>query len=215
MIEEMENIRLFSYKMTHDTGFAPNPFHGMLTLANCKPLIRKCKKIGDWIAGFSSKELNGGGMGEERLVFLMKVTDKISYQEYWHNPIYDRKKPDLLSPHTIDKAGDNIYQPLKDNPLLSSDFQQIENKNHKEWDQMHDLSGKFVLISECFYYFGAASIVIPKDIRPNVPTGVSAHGARTHDRERAKKFIEYIQNNYEVCLVNKPHTWTEEEISLN
>lgn len=211
----MKNIRLFSYKMTHDTGFAPNPFHGMLTIANCKPLIRKCKRVGDWIAGFTSKQLNGDNAGEERLVFLMKVTDKISYNEYWHNPIYSRKKPDLLSHLTMDKTGDNIYQPLKINPIVSSDFQQVENKNHKDWDQTHDLSGKFILISECFYYFGAESISIPIEIRPNVPTGVSAHGARTHDIERANKFIEYIQSNFPLCLVNRPHTWTEEEISLN
>ena len=29
-------MRLFAYKMTHDTGFAPNPFWGYLTLATCK-----------------------------------------------------------------------------------------------------------------------------------------------------------------------------------
>nr|WP_269667332.1 hypothetical protein [Polaromonas naphthalenivorans] len=27
--------------MTHDSGFAPNPFHGTLTLATCKPGIRR------------------------------------------------------------------------------------------------------------------------------------------------------------------------------
>ncbi|WP_198140678.1 Nmad2 family putative nucleotide modification protein [Polaromonas naphthalenivorans] len=29
------------YLMTHDSGFAPNPFHGTLTLATCKPGIRR------------------------------------------------------------------------------------------------------------------------------------------------------------------------------
>ena len=28
-------MRLFTYKMTHDTGFAPNPFWGFLTLTTC------------------------------------------------------------------------------------------------------------------------------------------------------------------------------------
>ena len=27
-------MRLFAYKMTHDTGFAPNPFWGYLTLVS-------------------------------------------------------------------------------------------------------------------------------------------------------------------------------------
>ncbi|MGE3595803.1 MAG: hypothetical protein AB7N70_09645 [Dehalococcoidia bacterium] len=42
-----------SYKMTHDTGFAPNPFWGCLTLATCKPGIRQTRGPGDWIAGFT------------------------------------------------------------------------------------------------------------------------------------------------------------------
>ena len=42
------------YKMTHDTGFAPNPFHGVLTLATCKPKIRACRKADDWVAGFAT-----------------------------------------------------------------------------------------------------------------------------------------------------------------
>jgi hypothetical protein len=54
-------MRLFAYKMTHDTGFAPNPFHGACTLATCKPQIRLHKRVGDWIAGFTSKRLNGDG----------------------------------------------------------------------------------------------------------------------------------------------------------
>lgn len=39
-------MRLFAYKMTHDTGFAPNPFWGYLTLATCKPKIREKKRRG-------------------------------------------------------------------------------------------------------------------------------------------------------------------------
>jgi len=33
--------RLYLYTMTYDSGFAPNPFHGICTLACCKPGIRR------------------------------------------------------------------------------------------------------------------------------------------------------------------------------
>lgn len=37
----MENgIRLFSYKISYDTGFAPNPFHNVLSLATCKVSVK-------------------------------------------------------------------------------------------------------------------------------------------------------------------------------
>ena len=33
-----------------DYGFAPNPYFGYCTLATCKPVIRRCAGVGDWIA---------------------------------------------------------------------------------------------------------------------------------------------------------------------
>jgi hypothetical protein len=38
--------RLFTYVITHDGGFAPNPFHGVLTLNCCKPDIRRTAQEG-------------------------------------------------------------------------------------------------------------------------------------------------------------------------
>jgi Nucleotide modification associated domain 2 len=41
---------VFSYVVTHDKGFAPNPYFGFLTLATCKPQIRKSARVGDWLS---------------------------------------------------------------------------------------------------------------------------------------------------------------------
>lgn len=71
-------MRLFAYKLTHDTGFAPNPFWGMLTLATCKSAMRLSKEEGDWIAGFTSRTLCGDAVGAEKLLYLMKVSSKIA-----------------------------------------------------------------------------------------------------------------------------------------
>lgn len=202
----MEDIRLFSYKMVNDTGFAPNPFHGLMTLANCKPCMRKSKKIGDWIAGFTSKGLNGDVVYYERLIYLMKITNKVDYFEYWNNPIYNSKIPKLESDIFADKAGDNIYKPNSLNGFL-----QIENKNHTVKDIKRDLSGKYVLVSNCFYYFGSSAICIPNNIIPSIPRGQSSQGNRTHDKERANRFINYIQENYEQGLYGLPHYWTQKE----
>lgn len=198
----MSEIRLFSYKMINDSGFAPNPFHGFMTLANCKPGIRRSKKIGDWIAGFTSKELSGDVVGDERLIYLMKVTDKIDYCEYWSNPFYKSKIPDLDSDIVENKAGDNIYKP--DN---IEGFVQVPNKNHFGNDIKRDLGGKYILVSDCFYYFGASAIYIPNDIRPSIPQGQSSQGNRTHNKEKAERFINYIQNKYEPGLLGLPHKW--------
>lgn len=205
----MNEIRLFSYKMTHDTGFAPNPFGCFLTLATCKPLIRKHKKIGDWIAGFTSKKLNNDNVGEERLVYLMKVTEKLTFADYWEK--YKQKRPDKDSDDLINLAGDNIYKPIG-----NGQFEQIKNDHHNEKHQERDLSGKYVLISDDFYYFGSEPLTIePNDRRPNIPRGQAAHGALTKDQERAKKFIEYVKKNIAGVKRTAPHKLKDKLNSKN
>lgn len=72
----------FLLQMRADSGFAPNPFFGVMTLATCRPAMRRSKCAGDWIAGFTSKALCGDDVGEERLIFLMRVTGKIPMTAY-------------------------------------------------------------------------------------------------------------------------------------
>ena len=47
-------MTLYSYIVTTDSGFAPNPFHGYLTLACCKPMIRRTVQVGDVVVGLSA-----------------------------------------------------------------------------------------------------------------------------------------------------------------
>ena len=203
----MDSIRLFSYKMTHDTGFAPNPFGGFLTLATCKPKIREYKKIGDWIAGFTSMSLNNDSVGQERLVYLMHIDNKITFVEYWNNPKYITRRPDIKSKNVMDKIGDNIYKPLKSVPKSPSDFELIGNLHNTAKDKERDLNGKYVRISNHFYYFGENPLVIPDDCRPTVPKVQSPYGYETKDMMQANRFINYIQANYKSGIYNHPHTW--------
>lgn len=41
--------RIYRYVLKNDSGMAPNPRKGLLTLATCKPEIRKRAKVGDWV----------------------------------------------------------------------------------------------------------------------------------------------------------------------
>jgi hypothetical protein len=48
-------IRIYRYVLMHDTGMAPNPRGGLVTLGTCKPEIRKRAREGDWVvANFPS-----------------------------------------------------------------------------------------------------------------------------------------------------------------
>ena len=85
---------LYSYIMRNDEGFAPNPYYGVLTLATCKPQLRKNSNVvpGVWIAGWLGKntERDGKkyGSSEHKLIYLARITDKMSIASYCHHNIH-------------------------------------------------------------------------------------------------------------------------------
>lgn len=128
-------MRLFAYKMTHDSGFAPNPFWGYLTLATCKPKIREHKRPGDWIAGFTSKTLCGDWVGDERLVFLMQVDEKVALADYFEDVRFESRIPRPSPAAAVYRCGDNIYRPLVPNARDVSEFEQVPHSQHEPEEQ--------------------------------------------------------------------------------
>lgn len=190
----MEKVFLYCYKMTHDTGFAPNPYHEVLTLATCKPTIRRCAEIGFWISGWASNVVQGKDKKHkdkaQRLIYLAQITDKMSIAEYWKR--YKKKRP-----KGIDDMGDNIYKPIKGK---EKEFEQLPNGGgHGKNDQEHDLSGENVLICEEFYYFGVENALEIKDKGFVVPRCKKI----PFDAEEAKKVIDYVKNNCSKALYYK------------
>jgi Nucleotide modification associated domain 2 len=191
-------MRLFSYKMTNDSGFAPNPFWGRLTLATCKPEIRKAKRVGDWIAGFTSRDLCGDPVGSERLVYLMQVADRMPIGDYFLDPQFQNKIP--TNDSLLRRRGDNIYRPRKKGAAKPGDFVQLDNESHYDKPALcsvgesrrTDIGGKFVLIADRFAYFGRNAVDVPPEARPKIPKGQHPSGYQTHDDERATLFIEYV-----------------------
>ena len=209
-------MQLYCYKMTHDTGFAPNPFGRTLTLVTCKPMIRKCKKKGQWIAGFTSKTLTNDKVGEERLIYLMKIGDKIHMRDYFFDSLFKDKIPDMNAPGPVSKAGDNIYRPLVQGACEYTHFEQIRNPNHwgidepSQFDLKRDISGQFALIADEFYYFGSRALAIPTGFRPCVPKGQSAHG-RLSPPDQAERFIKFIRQHYKPGRHGSPTSWPESD----
>jgi len=72
---------LYSYCIPFDDGAAPNPYWGTCTLVICKPVIRRKAQVGDWIVGTGSKDSPIGNINE-KLVYAMKVTQKMTMKEY-------------------------------------------------------------------------------------------------------------------------------------
>ena len=163
---------LYSYVVAYDSGFAPNPFNGFCTLATCKPEIRKRANIGDWVIGTGSNRqgVRRGGC----LVYAMRVEEALSFQGYWADPRFLKKRPNLVSSYRM-ACGDNIYSPEPG----GNGWNQL-NSYHSQNDgapsQKHikrDTSVNRVLVSKDFVYFGAEGPEIPKSLQD---TGIVLNG---------------------------------------
>ncbi|WP_207187274.1 hypothetical protein [Rhodothalassium salexigens] len=154
---------LHSYIVAYDSGFAPNPFNGYCTLATCKPEIRKRASIGDWIIGTGSNKagVRRGGF----LVYAMRVQESLTFAEYWNDPRFARKKPNMHGSYRM-ACGDNIYCPTDEGGWhqLNSYHSRADGAPYPKHIN-RDTSVDRVLISKDFVYFGAEGPPIPDELK--------------------------------------------------
>lgn len=188
--------KAYVYVVDRDFGFAPNPFHGFCSLATCKPRIRNSAMIGDWIFGVGGVSLKAVG----KCLFAMKVTSKISFNQYWQNPEYKDKKPVRNGSNKM-VVGDNIY--FHD---LEKNIWEQAHSHHSNpdgslniYNMNRDTQSKYVLLSKNFYYFGISAPIIP----PNILATIGYKNGRNHRvfcSNEANILIKWLENNFSDCL---------------
>ncbi|MDX9697255.1 MAG: hypothetical protein RBT49_15800 [Bacteroidales bacterium] len=195
-------MKYFSYVVARDFGFAPNPFGQHCTLATCKPIIRRNSELGDWIFGITPKVKDKGN----RLVFAMKVTQKMTFDEYWASPEFQYKKP-VMNGSLKQLYGDNIYHKDKDTDAwIQEDSHHSKDNGETNYDNLkRDVSGQYVLISDYFYYFGELNVEIPFLLKTKFSIGI---GQKQVKEEYALKLIEWLDSNYEKGLIGVPLLFT-------
>ena len=155
-------MKLYSYVVPRDFGFAPNPFYGICTLATCKPKIRATAHVGDWVLGTGSKQYGLDG----HVVYAMQISAILTYDQYWSDPRFIRKRPNLHG--SLKQAyGDNIYHrdPETANWIQQDSHHSHENGSPNYANVVHDTQSDAVLIANEFYYWGAFGLRIPNEFR--------------------------------------------------
>ena len=196
------------YKIKRDYGFAPNPFHGVCTLACCKPSIRKHAEIGDWVVGAGSKY--NGLLG--KIMYAMVVEEKMTFDEYWSHQDYQAKK--VVSSGTRKRMyGDNIYHrdPVSNVFIQEDSHHSLANGNTNMKNLNQDTSNTDqVLISRDFIYFGHNAVTPPSRIRSLEDKGFPRPKARyyniTSEKEEAK-IKEWLRLYNWSYLHGLPHDW--------
>jgi hypothetical protein len=212
--KEPRNVKamiIYSYLMDHDLGLAPNPFGRYCTLSVCKPEIRRSSrlKLGDWIIGTGSKALeeSTGRKLTNKLIYAMRVTDRISLETYWSDSRFQYKKP-VMNGTLVAMFGDNFYHKniignwVQEDSAHSNEDGSINNENLKT-----DTGGQNVLISEYFYYFGEMAPIIPQEL---IEICHSTQGQKIVVPDQlANDFIKWITLNFRRGRHGTPLNWID------
>jgi hypothetical protein len=165
-----KRMRLHSYIVEHDMGFAPNPFHGICSLAACKPRIRKRAQLGDYVigTGTAKRKLRG------RLVHLMKVSNIIGFDEYWEDSKFARKRA-VMNGSFVQRYGDNIYHrdQLTGAWIQEDSFHsQVGGKPDPDNLLLDTGTTDRVLLAEWFIYWGGDAPQIPEQFSEFIHPGI-------------------------------------------
>jgi hypothetical protein len=195
-------MKLFSYVVRWDHGFAPNPFHGVCSLATCKPGIRNTAAIGDWVLGTGPSRRHY----QDKAIFLMKVTEITTFNGYWHDPRFLAKRPVLNGSFKV-RFGDNIYHRSANGAWIQEDSRHsqlnaVENAKNLKRDT--GLTDK-VLLSTEFIYWG--------DQAPTIPPAFAAfHTGRpsyqyNYPPAAVQAFLAWAQSSGKSGRIGTPLEW--------
>ncbi len=155
-------MKLYSYIVARDFGFAPNPFYGICTLATCKPKIRAAAQVGDWVVGTGSKTLGLDG----HVVYAMQISEILTYDEYWADARFKCKRPNLRG--SLKQAyGDNIYHRDRSSSewIQADSHHSQEDGSPNQLNITHDTQSETVLVGKEYYYWGNSGPIIPNKFR--------------------------------------------------
>ncbi len=184
-----DNKVLFrAYKMTHfDSPFVCD---GVLSVATCLGSLRQNWQVGEWICAFSSIELKTI-KGQEKLIYIAKVSEKLSLKEYWQQ--YPKRRPDKVD------GGDNLYKFVLSEYVSIDKYgkqHKIHPSNKKDIWHRKNIKADCVLVSHEFYYFGERymqTLPMRSSIR------VSRSGSKNCDKQIFENTLKFVRTNKDKC----------------
>lgn len=193
-LEKINGVqRLFTYKVAFDGGSAPNPYHGICTLAICKPKIRSVAKPGDVIVGL------GCGNDESRIIYCMVVDAVVKWGKYIegcksgslieNNSTYHNLEGKI--PKYENDQGDCIW---KDANYYIDSLDSWSGHGGEDDFNRDVKSGVNVLIGKMYWYFGKGDkykITLPDDLFRIIP----GRGHRSSSNNDARDQFVYFFNN--------------------
>jgi Nucleotide modification associated domain 2 len=164
--------RIYRYILAHDSGMAPCLHDGLISLATCKPMIRRRAEVDDWVLGFRPGSLERGLM-----LWAGKVQAVASHGEYQRAR---RGRPDA------------VYLERKDGSYerLVSDY----HLTQKEMDR--DLSGPVLIFdAKVSIHLDGQPVPLPGELAHLAAAGRGhrVNGTNPNDTARLEAWIRSLK----------------------
>lgn len=163
--------RIYRYILMHDEGMAPCPESGRMSLATCKPVIRRMARPGDWVIGFRPGSLVRG-----LVLWAGRVEQCLSHADY------QRK---------YQKRSDAVYTLGDDGAYL-----RLRDDYHPTQAEMDRDVGSPVLLFEPArsYYFNGVPVVLPDDLAHLAAAGRGhrVNGTKPGDAKRLEAWLMHL-----------------------
>ncbi len=156
--------------------------------------------MGDWVAGF-------GGANtaiSHKMVFLMRVDEICTFDEYWEDPRFLVKRP-RFDGNYQQCYGDNIYH------HIGNEWMQ-ENSHHSYVDGinqnnlLHDTRIDRVLLSFYYWYFGENAIELPEEFAEAIAAG---RPYKKLPDNICANIVDWVGCHYEMGQQGLPYKWNK------
>ncbi len=187
---------IYFYKMTSDSGAAPCVDNGTLSLAICKPSIRRTAQDGDIIFGFGGQALG------EKLIYAARVAKVIADGHYYDSGSAFEGRVDCIYRWTgtelVFRDGSKVHGP--------------ENLNHDVGPVGDHGRNANVLIADEFVYFGKAGTDDYKAEYPHIRQAIEhlSQGHRINHPpaladELSALYADLIERHGDEKVLGDPH----------
>ncbi len=137
----------------------------------------------------------------------MRVSETLSFSEYWNDPRFRRKRPNLHA-SKVRAFGDNIYEwdHLSGSWLQADSHHSLRDGTVNIHNVRRDTSVDRVLVSDDFIYFGGKGPKIPNSGARNVVHSGIGH-SNSFSKQTIVQFVEWLRGLGEVGYSGIPLDW--------
>ena len=165
--------RIYRYILESDFGMAPCPAGGLITLATCKPVIRRTASPGDWVIGFRQ-----GSLARGLVLWAGKVAQILPHGEYER---VHRGRPDA------------VYREKSD-----GSYARLEPAYHPgEQEKVRDLSGPVLVFDRITSrYLNGKAMPLPDDLMHLAAAGrgYRVNGVQPGDTARLERWVSHLKS---------------------